>query len=142
MLAPIGGTPSAGVTAVESSGEGSGPNNASLVVLAVTQGTRLLLTGDIEPEAQQHLARVYPGLGVDVLKVPHHGSRNQDAEWIVGLGARLALIGVGSDNDYGHPAPQTQDLLRRAGMTVARTDQDGDIAVVVRDQKLGVVTLG
>ncbi len=121
-------------------GDGSGPNNASLVVVIRTRGVRLLLAGDVEPEAQAELARALPGLRVDVLKVPHHGSRYQDGDFLTSLGARLAVISVGADNDYGHPAPETVASLERAGMTVERTDLDGAVAVVVRDGRVGVVT--
>jgi competence protein ComEC len=122
--------------------EGSVANNASLVLLVQVAGVRILLGGDMEPEAQQALATADPGLRVDVLKVPHHGSRYQDPDLLTGLGARLAVVSVGAQNDYGHPARSTLALLRRAGMTVERTDQDGDVAVVVRDGRLGVRTRG
>ena len=85
--------------------EGTGANNASLVLLVQVAGVRLLLAGDMEPEAQQALARSLPGLRADVLKVPHHGSRYQDPELLASLHARLAVVSVGRDNDYGHPAP-------------------------------------
>ncbi len=118
--------------------EGSVANNASLVLLVEVHGVRLLLAGDMEPEAQQRLDASLPGLRADVLKVPHHGSRYQDPDLLDGLGARLAVVSVGRDNDYGHPAGSTLALLRRAGMRVERTDQDGDVAVTVRDGRLGV----
>ncbi|NUR07334.1 MAG: DNA internalization-related competence protein ComEC/Rec2, partial [Nocardioidaceae bacterium] len=133
VIGPVG---SAGV--VGHGEEGSRANDASLVLLVEVRGLRLLLAGDMEPEAQQALARNLPDLRVDVLKVPHHGSRYQDPDLLQGLGARLAVVSVGADNDYGHPAPSTIALLRQAGMTVARTDQDGDVAVTVRDGRLGV----
>jgi competence protein ComEC len=41
----------------------------------------------------------------------------------------VALIGVGRDNDYGHPAPSALALLRSTGALVLRTDLDGRIAV-------------
>ena len=75
-----------------------------------------------------------------MLKVPHHGSRYQDPALLSGLGARLALISVGEDNEYGHPAPETLDLLEDAGAEVRRTDESGDVAVVVRDGELSVDT--
>ena len=49
------------------------------------------------------------------------------------------MISVGVDNDYGHPAPSLLALLRDARMRVERTDQDGDVAVVV-DGGLRVAT--
>ncbi len=122
--------------------EGTGANNASLVLLVQVAGVRLLLAGDMEPEAQQALARSLPGLRVDVLKVPHHGSRYQDPELLASLHARLAVVSVGKDNDYGHPAPVTTAMLRRAGMRVERTDQDGDVAVTASRGRLGVRTRG
>jgi competence protein ComEC len=122
--------------------EGTVANNASVVLVVAVRGIRILLAGDMEPEAQQAVASAVPSLQVDVLKVPHHGSRYQDPHFLSGLGARLAVISVGVDNDYGHPARSTIDLLRRAGMAVRRTDRDGDVAVVVRDGRLSVASRG
>jgi competence protein ComEC len=73
-----------------------------------------------------------------VLKVPHHGSRYQDPAFVRAVGARLALVCVGRDNDYGHPAESTVGLLESAGMTVARTDVHGAAAVVLHDGQLGL----
>jgi competence protein ComEC len=67
---------------------------------------------------------------VDVLKVAHHGSALQDPALIAAAAPRLALVSVGADNDYGHPAQGTLRLLAGAGAAVARTDRDGDLAVV------------
>ena len=109
----------------------SPPNDASVVLLVEVRGIRLLLMGDEERPSQADLRRTTTGLRADVLKVAHHGSSKQDADLVGGLGARLAVISVGVDNDYGHPAPSTLQLLREAGMQVRRTDLDGDVAVVV-----------
>ncbi|WP_296604560.1 ComEC/Rec2 family competence protein [Nocardioides sp.] len=113
-------------------GDGSTANEASVVLLVEVRGLRLLLSGDVEPEGQAALAQALPGLRVDVLKVPHHGSRYQDEDWLLSLGARVAVVSVGADNDYGHPATETLAPLEAAGTEVLRTDLDGDIAVVER----------
>jgi competence protein ComEC len=122
-------------------GDGSTANNASVVLLARIQGVSVFMGGDIEPEGQERLASALPGLRVDVLKVPHHGSRYQDLPFLQSLGARLAVISVGADNDYGHPAPETVDGLAATGERVLRTDRDGSVAVVVHDGRLGAVVL-
>lgn len=119
-----------GAVTAERDGEGSAANDASVVLIVETGGLRLLLTGDVEPPAQAALARILPGLTVDVLKVPHHGSRHQDADWLASLDADLALVSAGADNDYGHPAPATVDLLRRTGTSVHSTHLDGTLLVV------------
>lgn len=120
----------------------SAANNASVVLVAEVSGVRMLLTGDVEPSAQSALADDLSGLRVDVLKVPHHGSRHQDTAWLTSLGARLALVSVGEGNDYGHPAPDLLDALESAGMQVWRTDMSGDVAVLVREGEVGVVAGG
>ncbi len=109
---------------------GSVPNNASVVLLVVVDGVSMLLTGDIEPEAQAAIISAEPGLHVDVMKVPHHGSRYQDPRLPAWSRARLALISAGEGNMYGHPAPETVSAWQQAGALVARTDTGGDLAVI------------
>jgi len=136
VLGPVPGT----LSHESGEGDGTGPNNASIVLLVSVQGVRLLLTGDVEPDAQKALARAWPGLQVDVLKVPHHGSRYQDLDWLLELGARVALVSVGADNDYGHPAAETLSPMQAAGLQVLRTDLDGDLAVIADQGQLWVRT--
>jgi competence protein ComEC len=123
-------------------GDGSTANEASVVLLVEAGGLRLLLTGDIEPEGQAELARLLPGLRVDVLKLPHHGSSHQDEAWLLSLEPAVVLVSVGADNDYGHPAASAMAPLERAGAQVFRTDLDGDLAVVADGGKPGVATSG
>jgi competence protein ComEC len=136
VLGPVPGLAPRG----DAADEGSGPNNASVVLLVEVRGVRLLLTGDVEPEAQEALAGSLPGLTVDVLKIPHHGSRYQDLDFLSSLGARVAIASVGEDNDYGHPAEETLGALTDAGAQVHRTDREGDVVVVVDEGVLGVET--
>jgi len=136
-LEPVWPLPDSPVTGP---GDGSTANNASVVLLARLRGVTFLLSGDIEPEGQAALAAGLPGLHVDVLKVPHHGSRYQDLPFLQSLRARLAVISVGADNDYGHPSPDTVTGLAATGEQVLRTDRDGSVAVVLRDGDLSAIT--
>ncbi|MCF6379639.1 ComEC/Rec2 family competence protein [Nocardioides KLBMP 9356] len=120
----------------------SAPNDASVVLVAEVAGVRILLTGDVEPSAQAALARDLAGLHVDVLKVPHHGSRHQDVDWLTSLGARIAVVSVGADNDYGHPAPDLLAALSASGVRTWRTDTSGDVVLVARRGGVGVITGG
>ncbi|HEX5016648.1 MAG TPA: ComEC/Rec2 family competence protein [Actinomycetes bacterium] len=120
--------------------EGSGPNNASVAMLVEVSGIRLLLTGDVEPEAQAALTKT--GVpSADVLKVPHHGSKYQDEDFLSQVDASVALVSVGEGNTYGHPDPGLVDALSASGMVVARTDQQGTVAVVAEDGGLRVVSM-
>ncbi|UUW89156.1 ComEC/Rec2 family competence protein [Pimelobacter simplex] len=116
--------------------DGSAANDASVVLLVEVAGVRILLTGDLEPTGQAELAQRLRGgvdLDIDVLKVPHHGSSHQDRDWLTSLHPEVALISVGADNGYGHPAPAVVQALQQAGAEVRRTDRAGDLAVLAPD---------
>jgi competence protein ComEC len=119
--------------------EGSGANNASLVVRASVGELDVLLAGDSEVEEQQAILAGGADLSVDVLKVAHHGSANQDADFVLASRAAVALVSVGAENDYGHPSGHLLGLLRELGARVYRTDESGDVAVVQRGGGLAVV---
>lgn len=117
-------------------GSRSDPNNTSVVLRATVAGVRILLPGDAEVEAQDDLLSTGADLRVDILKVPHHGSAYSDPAFLQAAHADLALISAGVGNDYGHPSPLLLAELARQGVPVARTDQQGDIAVVSQDGRL------
>jgi competence protein ComEC len=121
-------------------GQGSDPNNASVALLVKTQGKTIFMTGDIEPAVQNEIMRDLGSIQVDVIKVPHHGSRNASAPFVTWVHASLALISVGAKNDYGHPASETIALYEMTGSKVFRTDTQGDLAVIVSGAKLRVAT--
>ena len=124
-------------------GTESDPNNDSVVLLAEFAGTRILLTGDIELDAQRALLRSGADLAADVLKVPHHGSASTLQGFLDAAAPSVAVIGVGSDNRYGHPAPRLLQALSTAGVaTVLRTDSGGDVAVLQGDAGLATAERG
>jgi competence protein ComEC len=148
LLAPVLG---AGIPAApgqrfasgsDRSDEGSLVNESSLAyvldIVAPTGSLRLVGLGDLEAGGQLALlAAVNSGLArldppADVVEVAHHGSARQVPELYAVLGARVALIGVGAGNDYGHPAASALDMLQQVGATAFRTDTEGAIAVVAR----------
>jgi competence protein ComEC len=133
VIGPVGAMP--GWSAEDDEGESSAENDASLAVIATVPssgsgpGVRILFTGDLEPTGQQAILRSGVDLSVDVLKVPHHGSSRQDRDFLAATRARVAVASAGRDNDYGHPAPRTVELLRSLGMTVLATSGHGAIAI-------------
>jgi competence protein ComEC len=116
---------------------GADPNAQALVLLARWRRFPMLLTADAEAGE----VPIDPG-PVDVLKVAHHGSEDP------GLGAlldrttpRLAVISVGIDNPYGHPAAGTLAELIQHGVQTLRTDRRGNIELDV-DKNSFVVRTG
>lgn len=123
-------------------GTRSDPNNHSLVVRVSVAGVTLLLPGDAEQEEQAALLQSGQSLRADVLKVPHHGSAFQDPQFLAAVDPAVAVVSVGAENDYGHPNRPLLRALRRDGARLARTDTDGDIAVVRTANGLAVATRG
>jgi competence protein ComEC len=112
------------------------PGNTASVVLdirgdASCGGACLsgLFLGDLGEQEQQRLVGRGAVAPVDVVKVSHHGSRDQSPALYAAARARLGLIGVGVHNTYGHPTKQTLAMLRRSGTAVIRSDLDGTAAV-------------
>ncbi|MDR1768900.1 MAG: ComEC/Rec2 family competence protein [Propionibacteriaceae bacterium] len=128
---------SLGPVASQAEGESSDENDASLVMRASVGGLTVLLGGDVEESGQSH-AVDSADLDADVILVPHHGSAHQDADYLAEASPALALISVGEDNPYGHPAPSL--LAKLAGLPVFRTDQNGSVAVGLNEAGLEVVT--
>jgi competence protein ComEC len=133
-----GGTSTTGPAAGDA--ESATENDASLVLRVEVAGVQILLTGDVEPDGQSRLVRAGADLRADVLKIPHHGSARQEPAFFAATGARVAIASAGADNDYGHPAPRTVRLVESLGMTLLRTDEQGAVAVAVRDGRLVAVT--
>ena len=79
-------------------------NNSSCVLLLNIHGINILLTGDIEYLAEESLIENYPELSVDVLLVPHHGSKTSSRmAFVNSVIPRLVLISAGYKNQFGHP---------------------------------------
>ncbi|MGH3902341.1 MAG: DNA internalization-related competence protein ComEC/Rec2 [Pseudonocardiaceae bacterium] len=140
VLAPLRASPAVGDHEAEV--DGTTVNNTSVVLRANTPAGRVLLTGDVELEAQADLLAARTDLRADVLKVPHHGSRYAAEEFFAAVRPRVAIVSVGARNRYGHPNQHVLDALTKAGSRVARTDLNGDVAVVANGADLQVVVRG
>ncbi len=111
------------------------PNDRAIVAVARAGRFRVLLTADAESEV---LNRLDIG-AVDVLKVAHHGSADDGlAALLERTRPRVAAIGVGAGNTFGHPTATTLATLRAAGVAVYRTDRDGSIRMDEVDGTLAV----
>lgn len=90
-------------------------NNNSLIVRLCYKNFKMLFTGDIEAIAEQRLLQKYENtekLTADILKVAHHGSKSSSiAEFLEKVNPRIALIGVGKNNKFGHPNAGVLDRL-------------------------------
>jgi len=114
-------------------------NNYS-AVLKITYGNiSFLLTGDAEAESEKEMLAKGYNLKADVLKVGHHGSQSSTTSaFLKAVAPKYAVISVGKDNDYGHPAPQTLKRLQSAGVKIYRTDENGTILFITDGKSITI----
>lgn len=104
------------------------PNDASLVLRLEWQDVSFLLTGDIESDAELALLRTEADVAATVLKVPHHGSSTSTtAPFVRAVDPIVAVVSVGEDNRFDHPAPEV--VQRLADTVLLRTDLHGTITL-------------
>ena len=103
--------------------------NADSIISKLTYGENsFLLTGDLPDEKEQLLIGKNIDLKSNVLKVSHHGSKYATtSEFLEEVSPKDAVISVGKNNRYGHPAEETLDRLSEKKINILRTDEINDI---------------
>ena len=109
-------------------------NNNSLVCKLKYKNFSMLFTGDIEEIAEKAILAKYSKnkniLKADVLKVAHHGSKTSSTiDFLKAVKPNYAVIGVGKDNNFGHPSDITIQNLKDMGVKIYRTDEIGEIEI-------------
>lgn len=113
-------------------------NDDSVVLRLQFRERSILLTGDIEKKTERMLA-AQSDLKVDVVKVPHHGSRTSSTDaFVSATRPRHAIISVGQDSMFGHPHAEVVERWQAAGAEVLTTGQCGMITVTTDGTDLSV----
>lgn len=103
-------------------------NENSLNILVRFGSTTWLFTGDMYIENEATLIEHYPNLQIDVLKVAHHGSKTSTSDVLLRhVRPKVALISVGENNRYNHPATEVIDRLEGHHINIYRTDEEGAV---------------
>lgn len=116
--------------------QNSGKDNFSLdvngfsVISLLSYGKfKALLTGDAGVLVEEQIGKTVGK--IDVLKVPHHGSKTGISSlFLEEISPNLAIISVGAKNRYGHPAKEILDLLQKYNVKILSTDKNGEVEVV------------
>ncbi|MBU0766871.1 MBL fold metallo-hydrolase [Patescibacteria group bacterium] len=83
-------------------------NNSSVVMRVLFADQSILLTGDIEEEAEDALLETGADIRSLVLKAPHHGSQTSSSSgFLLAVNPIKTIISVGEENGFGHPHPET-----------------------------------
>jgi competence protein ComEC len=121
-------------------GTASDANSDSLVARVVWGDARFLFTGDITAETEQYLLESGQRLSSDVLKVAHHGSNGSTtSQFLRAVDPAYAVISVGADNQFGHPADAVLERIGEVGqIEIYRTDTQGTIEFITDGQRIWV----
>lgn len=127
--------------------DGKGGLNANAIVTKMyctikNKTTTIMFTGDIEEKAEEELVKIYGDkLKADILKVAHHGSKTSStAEFLKCVSPKIALIGVGKGNTFGHPNSGVLSRLEDINAKIYRTDKLGEITVTISKNKTSINT--
>jgi competence protein ComEC len=116
-------------------------NNDSIVLRLIYGSVTLLLTGDIEQQAEAELISSGVDLRADVLKVPHHGSKTSStALFVDAVHPRIAVISVGEHSRFSHPHPTVVNRYRERGVRLFQTGRDGTVTIETDGHSLEVRT--
>ena len=109
-------------------------NNNAIVMKLHYRNFSMLFTGDIEEPAEKAILNTYKNkleiFQSTILKVAHHGSKSSSTqEFLDVVKPKIALIGVGENNLFGHPNAHVIERLEECGIKIFRTDESGEINV-------------
>jgi competence protein ComEC len=112
-------------------------DNDNSCVLRVRAGRHaVLLTGDIERRAETDLVEHGMLAPVDIVLVPHHGSRTSStAAFVAATRPRWALVPSGHRNRWGFPKPDVVERWRSAGAEVLVGSTTGAIEFELHPQR-------
>ena len=106
-------------------------NNKSCVIKVTSQYGSILLTGDIEKEAEATLLGANKDeLRSDILIAPHHGSKTSSTvDFVQAVGAKHTIFTVGYLNRFKHPKPDIEKRYAESGAFTYRSDYQGELGI-------------
>lgn len=105
-------------------------NNYSIVLRLEYHNNSFLFMGDAELDIENYLLKNNSNIKCDLIKVGHHGSNSSTSNnFIKKVNPKYAVISVGKDNEYNHPAQKVLDRLDRYDIQIIRTDESGNVIV-------------
>jgi len=104
-------------------------NNASCVLKVSNGAGSVLLTGDVEAEAERQLVRQFENeLAANVVVAPHHGSASSSSlPFVSATAADYVLFSAGFLNRWGFPDDRVEQRWAAAGASSMNTAESGAI---------------
>ncbi len=108
-------------------------NDRGLIVRVSCGEDDVIVTGDAEASRERRYAAAHRTEDAEILVVGHHGASDSSDPWFLrGIRPEIAVISVGYNN-YGHPREDVLERLAACGCEVHRTDEEGNVTVLLRE---------
>jgi len=116
-------------------------NNQSLVLKIQFGQVTLLLTGDIEKQAEYRIMKKAFPIKADLLKIPHHGSASSSTQaFLERVKPSVAILSVSGRNIGRLPHPDVLRRYEKLGSKLFRTDRHGAITVITDGKRIEIET--
>jgi len=114
--------------------ESSRQDNDDSCVILVTdqQGRTLPLTGDISAEVEQKIMQQYPKLAIDILQVPHHGSKSSSSrDFLKQLAPQYAVVSAGYLNRWHMPVKSIRQRYIQQNIKILTSAEVGQVIISI-----------
>lgn len=119
------------ISAEDMANQPSDVNDASTVIKLSFGDVTTLFTGDISEDVESRLMENHSVGEVDILKVPHHGSKTASSDVFINtVKPKITIIQSSVGNRYGHPHKIVTDRLSEIGAISLRNDEQGTIEII------------
>jgi len=114
-------------------------DDSCVVLISGENGRKVLLTGDISSKIERKLLTNYPQLKVDVLQVPHHGSKTSSSQaFITQLSPQLAVVSAGYLNRWYMPSAQIRKRYQDENISLKNSAEVGQVIFTIEEQGISM----
>lgn len=115
-------------------------NDRSIAFFLDIDDMVIFFTGDIEKETEKALASNNLLHKVDILKVSHHGSKTSSiSDVLQQVLPEVALISVGKNNRFKHPASEVLERLYSSNALIFRSDIEGEVEISLTREGIDIL---
>jgi len=115
-------------------------NNQSCVIKLEKGKHSVLLTGDIEKQAEARIVALYKHtnkLKADILIAPHHGSKTSSSlEFVQAVGPKYVIFTSGNHNRWNFPAQIVLNRYQSINARILTTGKQGRIKLEINDDAI------
>ena len=117
-------------------------NNTSLVLMISYESFRLIHMGDLQHKGENILMELNQDLKANIIKIGHHGIKDATSKALLTkVSPDYAVISSsGKCSSFCEPDEVVLNLLSDSGIPYSRTDQDGNIKIIVNQDGFSVTT--